>query len=275
VEARIGYTVVDALIRGDVPEEDLVERARLLGFDPDSSYVVAIVSLVDSTKRGRRWVLSDRHDYYRRERAGQVARHLLEQERLPVLCTYSLNQIVCLLPANPRAGEQEWLRRVAGALYQQLAAADDVPPVILTLGKAHAGLAGVMRSHWESDRALSLASGDEGVLFFEDLTLANLLAQVSERDSLEAMYARTLGPLLMSAKGRVLKETLWALVAAGFNQEEAAAAMGIHRNTMRGRLLRVQDILARPLTDPTLRRDLGVVKEIERLLGSQVAARLS
>jgi purine catabolism regulator len=64
----------------------------------------------------------------------------------------------------------------------------------------------------------------------------------------------------------VLRETLWALVDAGFNKETAAAALGIHRNTMRGRLERVQALLCRPLGDPTVRRDLAVIKEIEHLL---------
>ena len=268
VEARIGHTVVDALIRGDVPEEDLVERARLLGFDPDSEYTVMIVSLVDPGKRGRKWVLTNRDEYYRREHAGLVLRRLLAQERLPILCTYSLNQIVYLVPVKGMPAGPESLRRFGRLLHEQLTGAEGVAPVILTFGTGHAGLAGILKSYWESDRALSLAKSSDGILFFEDLTLAHLLAQVSDTTSLEAMYARTLGPVLMSPKGRALKETLWALIDAGFNKEVAAAALRIHRNTMRGRLQRVQTLLGRSLDDPTLRRDLAVTKEIEHLLAS-------
>jgi PucR family transcriptional regulator, purine catabolism regulatory protein len=82
------------------------------------------------------------------------------------------------------------------------------------------------------------------------------------------MYARTLGSVLTSPKGRALKETLWALIDAGFNKEIAAAALRIHRNTMHGRVQRVQALLGRSLDDPTLRRDLAVSKEIEHLLAS-------
>jgi hypothetical protein len=42
-----------------------------------------------------------------------------------------------------------------------------------------------------------------------------------------------------------------------------------HRNTMRGRLQRVQSLLSRSLDDPSLRRDLAVIKEIEHLLASE------
>lgn len=266
VEARIGHTVVDALIRGDVPEEDLIERARLLGFDPDGDYVVMMVSLMDRAARGRKWPLTSRDEYYRREHAAQVLRRLLGQDRLPILCTYSLNRIICLLSVDRMPDEAEWPRRFAGRLHEHLAGADGLPPVLVTFGTAHAGLSGVSKGYWEADRALALAKDSDRVLFFEDLTLAHLLAQISDTDSLQAMYARTLGPVLAGPGGRVLRETLWALVDAGFNKETAAAALGIHRNTMRGRLERVQALLCRPLGDPDVRRDLAVIKEIEHLL---------
>ncbi|MHB8731285.1 MAG: PucR family transcriptional regulator [bacterium] len=266
VEARIGHTVVDALIRGDVPEEDLIERSRLLGFDPNGDYVVMMVSLMDRAARGRKWPLTSRDEYYRREHAAQVLRRLLGQDRLPILCTYSLNRIVCLLSVDRMPDEPEWPRRFARRLHEHLAGADGLPPVLVTFGTAHAGLSGVSKGYWEADRALALAKDADRVLFFEDLTLAHLLAQISDTDSLQAMYARTLGPMLAGPDGRVLRETLWALVDAGFNRETAAAALGIHRNTMRGRLERVQALLCRPLGDPDVRRDLAVIKEIEHLL---------
>ena len=266
VEARIGHTVVDALIRGDVPEEDLIERSRLLGFDPDGDYVVMMISLVDRAARGRKWPLTTRDEYYRRERAAQIVRRLLGQERLPTLVTYSLNRIVCLLPVGKRPDEPERLRRFGRAVRESLAETDGVWPALVTFGTAHAGLSGVSKGYWEADRALALAKDGDGVLFFEDLTLAHLLAQISDTASLQAMYSRTLGPALAGPKGHVLRDTLWALVDAGFNREAAASALGIHRNTMRGRLQRVQVLLCRSLDDPTVRRDLAVIKEIEHLL---------
>ncbi|HET7266244.1 MAG TPA: PucR family transcriptional regulator ligand-binding domain-containing protein [bacterium] len=269
VEARIGHTVVDALIRGDVPEEDLIERSRLLGFDPDGDYVVMMVSLVNRAARGRKWPLTSGDEYYRRERAAQIVRRLLGQKRLPTLVTYSLNRVVCLLPVGRMPDEPERLRRFGRVVHESLAEAGGVPPALVTFGTAHAGLSGVSKGYWEADRALALAKDADGVLFFEDLTLAHLLAQISDTASLQAMYARTLGPALAGPMGRVLRETLWALVDAGFNKEAAASALGIHRNTMRGRLERVQTLLCRSLGDPTVRRDLAVIKEIEHLLASE------
>jgi len=270
VEARIGHTVVDALIRGDVPEEDLIERARLLGFDPADGYAVMIVSLIEpSAGRSRKWPLTSRDEFYRREHTAQIVRRLLAQERLPILLTYSLNRIICLVSVKRMPREADWLRRFARLVESHLAAADGVSPVLIAVGTAHAGLSGIAKGYWEADRAIGLARNDDRALFFEDLTLAHLLSQISDTASLAAMYARTLGPVLAGPKGRALKDTLWALVDAGFNKETAAAALGIHRNTMRGRLERIQAVLGRPLNDPTVRRDLAVMKEVEHLLASE------
>jgi purine catabolism regulator len=144
-----------------------------------------------------------------------------------------------------------------------------VCPALIAVGTAHAGLSGIAKGYWEADRAIGLAKNEDRVLFFEDLTLAHLLSQISDTASLAAVYARTLGPVLAGPKGRALRETLWALADAGFNKATAAAALGIHRNTMRGRLERIQALLGRSLDDATARRDLAVMREVEHLLASE------
>jgi purine catabolism regulator len=266
VETRIGHTVVDALVRGDVPEQDLLERARLLGFDPHGAYAVMMVSLLDPAGRSRKWPLTNREEYYRREHAAQLVRRLLAQERLPILSSYSLNRILWLLPVPAGARHAGRLRRLASEIYAHLAGAAGVPPVMVAVSAGHAGLAGVATGYWEADRASDMARDADRVIFFGDLTLAHLLAQIPDTTSLAAVYAGTLGPVLGGPQGKVLRDTLWALVDAGFNKESAAAAVGIHRNTMRTRLERIESLLGRPLADPAVRRDLAVMKEIEHLL---------
>lgn len=264
VEERIGYTFVDALIRGDVPAEDLLERARLMGFDPQGRYAVVVVALLGHDRNNRRWTLTSREDFYRRERAGQTLRWILDQHRLPRLLTYVLNQIICLVPAGRLGGAE--FRKFLLNLYRSLGEVEGVPPLLLTAGTPQGGIPGVPRSYWEAQRALVLARGDEGVLVFEDLTLTHLLSQVPDRAALLGMYERILGPLLSTPQGATLRETLWSLVDHQFNQNASAKALGIHRNTMRARIRKVELLLGRSLEDPRLRWDLFVAREIERIL---------
>lgn len=137
VEERIGYTFVDALIRGDVPAEDLLERARLMGFDPQGRYAVVVVALLGHDRNNRRWTLTSREDFYRRERAGQTLRWILDQHRLPRLLTYVLNQIICLVPAGRLGGAE--FRKFLLNLYRSLGEVEGVPPLLLTAGTPREG----------------------------------------------------------------------------------------------------------------------------------------
>jgi hypothetical protein len=55
------------------------------------------------------------------------------------------------------------------------------------------------------------------------------------------------------------------LVLHAFNQRAAARALGVHWNTMRHRMARVEALLGRPLSDGRLRLALELALEAERL----------
>ncbi len=264
VEERIGYTFVDGLIRGAVPPEDLMERARLLGFDPQDRYAVVLMALLGHDRSTRRWPLTSREDFYRRERMGQTLRWILDEHKLPRLLTYTLNQIICLVPAGQLPGGE--FRKFLSNLYRSLELVEGLPPLLITAGTPQEGAQGIPRSYWEAERALLLAKGDEGFLLFEDLALTHLLSQVPDRAALRGMYEKIVGPLLATPQGAVLRKTVWSLVDHEFNQNAAAKALGIHRNTMRARIQKIEALLGRSLKDARVRVDLFVAREIERIL---------
>ncbi|MDR7435423.1 MAG: PucR family transcriptional regulator ligand-binding domain-containing protein [Armatimonadota bacterium] len=264
VEERIGYTFVDGLIRGAVPPEDLMERARLLGFDPQGRYAVVLMALLGHDRSTRRWPLTSREDFYRRERMGQTLRWILDEHKLPRLLTYTLNQIICLVPAGQLPGGE--FRKFLSNLYRSLELVEGLPPLLITAGTPQEGAQGIPRSYWEAERALLLAKGDEGFLLFEDLALTHLLSQVPDRAALRGMYEKIVGPLLATPQGAVLRKTVWSLVDHEFNQNAAAKALGIHRNTMRARIQKIEALLGRSLKDARVRVDLFVAREIERIL---------
>ncbi|MDR5695881.1 MAG: PucR family transcriptional regulator ligand-binding domain-containing protein [Armatimonadota bacterium] len=264
VEERIGYTFVDGLIRGAVPPEDLMERARLLGFDPQGRYAVVLMALLGHDRSTRRWPLTSREDFYRRERMGQTLRWILDEHKLPRLLTYTLNQIICLIPAGQLPGGE--FRKFLSNLYRSLELVEGLPPLLITAGTPQEGAQGIPRSYWEAERALLLAKGDEGFLLFEDLTLTHLLSQVPDRAALRGMYEKIVGPLLATPQGVILRETVWSLVDHEFNQNAAAKTLGIHRNTMRARIQKIEALLGRSLKDARVRWDLFVAREIERIL---------
>ncbi|TAM60883.1 PucR family transcriptional regulator [bacterium] len=90
-----------------------------------------------------------------------------------------------------------------------------------------------------------------------------ILGSAADREALSALVASTLQPL--REQSDALYETARALVAAGFSQRQAARELGVHWNTLRHRVARIEELLGSELTDPELRLRLHLALEAERV----------
>lgn len=262
VEARVRHTFVEALIQGELGRTaGLQERARLLGFDPEASYLVGLLTLLGSDRMGRKRALSGTEEFHLRERLARALRLVLEAYGLPAFLGYVLNQVVFLLPAD---GTRRELRTKVTGLWERLQAAEPHLACAMVLGGVHHGAEGVARSYAEADRALIVSEG-EGVFWYEDLFLLRVLQAVTDAQALRDLVENTLGRLRASRRGEALIETVRALAQHGFRQRMAARAMGVHWNTLRHRITRIEELLDRPLSDPQLQLALQLALEVERV----------
>ena len=108
--------------------------------------------------------------------------------------------------------------------------------------------------------------GTIAVNTLEDRPIATL---VSAGRAVAEQVARTvLGPVLAleGTDGALLLETLQVWFDAGGSAAEAGQRMFCHRNTVRNRLQRVEELTGRSLADPTATSELRVALEVVRLL---------
>ncbi|TDP95848.1 purine catabolism regulator [Leucobacter luti] len=87
------------------------------------------------------------------------------------------------------------------------------------------------------------------------------------------LSARVLGPLsqrdgaLPAAERELLRGTLRAVYEADGQRGPAATALGIHRNTLRDRITRIERLTSRTLTDADDRAELWLALRVEELAG--------
>ena len=131
----------------------------------------------------------------------------------------------------------------------------------------------VPRSYQEALRALEVRQGSHsayGITFFDDLGLYRILRTGKDQREVEQFVREWLGPLLdYDALHRTaLVETLTAYFDRGGNYSATAAALVIHRSTLRYRLQRIREISGSDLTDVDSRLNLQVATRIWKILRS-------
>ncbi len=104
----------------------------------------------------------------------------------------------------------------------------------------------------EANLAEKLAQEDSHFIqFYEDLGILKVIASVSNKEVLNSFYQELLGPLEIADQlsDGCLCETLWAYLENNCNALIASQKLFIHRNTMRYRLNKIEEILNISLND--------------------------
>jgi sugar diacid utilization regulator len=233
-ELRVRRDLVEQLLSGERPD-DATARAHSFGYDLSQPHRVAMFVTA--------------RDSYGKDALLHAVRRGARDAGAGSLVVSRPNGVVLLC-----AGTHDWDRlRVA------------VEAELGTPGQCRMGLGGVClhpsdyeRSFREARLALRLqeeSSGPPSVTSFEDLGVYRLFSQVGDLSTVEAFARRWLGLLVdhdVARRGELVR-TLSAYVECGGSYEATAAALNVHRSTLRYRLGRIKDLSGLDLNDPDTR----------------------
>jgi DNA-binding PucR family transcriptional regulator len=118
----------------------------------------------------------------------------------------------------------------------------------LVLGEVAEGLAGWRRTHRQARAALGIALRRRAPLTrYSEVALLSAISR--DGDLLSYLSERYLAPLEAERDGgHTLRQTLGAYLAADRNVSSAAAALGIARQTVAGRLQTIERLIGQPLS---------------------------
>jgi DNA-binding PucR family transcriptional regulator len=235
VELRMGRDVVDELLV-DLAGEHTLGRARALGFDTDAAHRVAIVS---AAHKGQP------------DRAGYVIRRMASLVGKGSLFTKHAGSVVLLTDV-----ERDW-----AALRDALHHEDPSGGYRLAVSGVSENIFGLPRAYRGAQLALrmfDLARVTGGVAVFDDLGVFRLLAEIQDRSAIERYVRTWLGALIEydARHGGGLVETLRRYLDLGGSYDATAAAVAVHRSTLKYRLQRIRDISGRDLNDADVRFNL-------------------
>jgi DNA-binding PucR family transcriptional regulator len=229
-ELRLRRDLMEELLSG-TDEDSALARAQALGHDLERRHRVVVTE-------GRGRVQDDEVFFHAVRRAARAA-------GIGVMLVARGGAVVALTDADI-----PWERFRAAVLTE------------LGGGRCRVGIGGwcdgprdFPRSYREAQRALTMqrtARGEDRATCYEDLGVYRILCEVEDSGAVEVFAREWLGALLDydTKKGSELVTTLSQYLECGGAYDATAAALSVHRSTLKYRLQRIREISGHDLTDP-------------------------
>jgi sugar diacid utilization regulator len=222
--------LVSDLIRGDRDPGWLAQRGRELDVDLAAPHIVCLLAGPDGGPPPDPGAV-----------AVALAGHL---GGAPAPGAALADATAVLLPV-PEAASRAATAFARGAVADALAG---LPGVVAALSDPVTRPEDVPHAYDEAVQVLAClrahAGGPARVLAVHDLGAARLLLASLDREHADRFADHKLGPLLAHGSSEELLETLETFFACGRGIRTAAAALGVHENTIRYRLGKVADLCA-------------------------------
>ena len=249
-EAQLGSALIDTLLEGRfVPDSGALERAGRLGFEPQGVYTVGLLDLLEALPLTEAGVI-------RRGRLAGELRGALGALGTPPLLSPGLGHVWFLLP-HPLTPERLWA----------LLSPETQARVGLIYSRPRLGAAGVAQGRSEV-LSLTAHAAAGAVRGYTELLIPRALS--GDLAAQHDLTGALLGPLRSARSGAALTETLRVLCDCGWAQDQAAARLGIHKNTLRYRMDRAEELTATSLADPQIRAQWWLAFQLDALRGTHI-----
>lgn len=250
------------LLYGNIKKkQDIIEYGLLWDWDFTVPYLVIVFSFVE-----------DDH-FFTNQVKVNILQQLVEKElirqQLDSITMVKQGNVIALVPQQT-PDIMQFRSKIEVSTNQILSQAIEIklePEIACGLGKVYPNPAELFRSYQEAKVAFEL-----GVLlktrtpFFDELGLERILFRHDLQD-LKEYFNYCLGALINYEKDHEgnLLETLEALAANQFDMGKTAVAIFLHRNTLRYRVKKIEEILNVKLDDFHFRLNIIAAFKIKQL----------
>lgn len=252
------FDVVSSVIfNEDIKEEDLISQCAFLGYDTRPQQQMLLLQIYNLPTR----VKSKSGDVINSSKIDNILKIIvdtLNDYHIPHLFSNYSNNIVLLFRTS--ANQDVGLESIVSEITKKIIKKHTTIHFNMGVGKAYPKIASVKSSFREASRCVQLLNKlglKNTAYYYEHLGLYRLFFELEKADILSDYVDQTLGTLIEYDRqnNTFLLDTLQVYLEQNCNIVQASAKMFIHRNTMKYRMDRIQEITNRSLDDSYTRLD--------------------
>lgn len=265
IKNQTGKTIekelIETILFGHIEHpERIINQAAVAGYDMTRSQQVIIFTELSS----KREIEKPKNFQYI---AQQVIYDSFMYYNIKVLSLASPEGIIVLTPYM----KEEKLLLMLGNIMERVNLRLMDTPIHIGIGNISNNLSQVKKSLEQAQQALKFAALEgkpNAIVSYAKLGALKLLLKIHDRQELECFYQETLGPLLAYDQecGANLIDTLIVFLQENGHSIKAAEKLFIHRNTLKYRLQRVEEVLGLDLSDSDARITIQIALMAGRLL---------
>lgn len=256
----------DLLNSRSANRDAIVRRAGFLGVDLFRDWVILLIEADDSAALCT--AARAHNPVSAHQRLFEVIRRRVRQHPPGGIVVVQGDSIVVLYPAS--GARKDGPATIARDIRREVARSFPGASVSVAISGVCQSLESFPIRFSEARRALDAVHGlrrHNQTVTLEELGLYGLLFRRDDPDELVRYAERLLGPLVSydARRGTHLLKTLDVYLGNGGAFRETARQLGIHLNTLRGRLERICDLCSADLKDARTRLDFQIALEIARI----------
>ncbi len=271
-QQRLRGELVTKLFSGQM-NESIIHKAKNLNFDPNRSYIVAMINFKANSPNQCGDSLI--------KRLLQVANHVFLENNPQGTAVRNENQIVVLMSFNPHTASSTivgQIKELAKSFRNEMVLKKIDTEISIGIGGVKQGLIYVHKSFIEATNCLKFIDKyqfEDNVLSYTDLGVQRFILQNSEEELMDFVN-EVLGALIdyeNSRKGELLT-TLFVYLEQNQNIRKTAEIIHVHINTLTYRLKRIEDILLINLSDSKQLFNIHLAINIYQYIKDKIAMQL-
>lgn len=239
-------------------DEEFLDKAKYYGYNPNKSFLVAIIYInkIDNDEN--------------RDGILKIMSSLFNKNREKFLYFYEGKKYFVMLQKDKKKSN-EILDKIKGNIKEKYKNCE----IIIGVGNEYSNIKYYYKSMKEAEKSLKmlmLCKRKDGIRNYNELGIYRILFNTTDKEEIKEIYIDILGELVKYDKrysGELLF-TLEKLLMNNCNILKTSQELYIHRNTLRNRIERIEEILFCDLNDENVRFNLILALKIKKFLGEDI-----